>query len=593
MGCSDDGGSFAPAGRYTPGLLDFGEIPTSSVRTMAIEVVSEGGGPLRVVGVTLEGDATKWSFAVDDALTEGLAPGQKANIQVTVTPCPEMPRDPTTCDTGPFSGTLVITDDSAEAGARIELAAVAVLPARASVRCPREDNGLACNRPDATADRCTRLDFGSDWDNASCGLFVDVDAMPRNGATGALEILEARILVRDLDDASGTLVDGTELGFTIDATPFEVPVDGTVRLNLATVLPLRDGTWVGVPAEGGGLRIRTNDPAQPEIAIPIFATSVPPFFSGGTGPFAPEARRQTNTLSARNIGGPAVITSIEIEPAEFTWSSASSPLGPIGRGLDREDVELEITYDPGDTVERSGRLRFFEDANVIAEFVLDVGRTGAVPVCRASMDRLTYSTAGERATATVLLESTGFGDCILEQLDITGPGDVDDFAVEMPACAALPCSPGIRVPTGQTVALTIAYENDDASARDTAQLEITTNDPRNPVELVILDAMDDACLAPTPVIMRTSEDPCVGQPIALSAEASLPGGRSTGATIVTYDWVVRFGEQIVFVPPNTPMTSFTPANDGEVIVGLEIENSCGVRSTAAAIEIIRVAQNCP
>ncbi len=594
LSCSDDGGGFVPYGRYAPGLVDFGEVPTTSVRTMRIDVTSEGGAPLHVIGVSLEGDATKWTYRVDEVLEAGLAPGATASIEVTLAPCPERPNDPTACDTGPISGTLVITDDSPDAGARIELAAIAVLPARANTRCPIEDGGLACNRPDAPVDRCARLDFGSDVDHATCELFVELEAQPRDGATGGLDVVAVELLVRDLDDANGALIDGRDVGITVDMTSFEIALGDRQRLVVATAPTLRAGTWVGVPGEGGGLRILTNDPDQPEIAIPIFATSVAPNFVSATPlEFEAEVGTQTRAFSARNIGGPAVLTAIEIEPAEFGWSSDVDPLGAVGPNLARDTVELDITYDAPDTTPRAGTLRFLEGADVVAEFRITAGPVGAVPVCRVSPQQLDYTTAGDRAVRTVRLESMGFGECVIDTIDITGPGDTDDFSIDVPGCATLPCAPAIRVPAMQFLEIAVAYENDDTSSRDTAQLEIATNDPASPTQLVVLNATDDPCLPPTPIIMRTSEDACVGRPIELTASASLPGGRSTGGTIVDYQWIVRFGEQIVFVPPNAVDTQFTPERNGQVIVGLELENACGAMSTAAATEIIPVAQTCP
>lgn len=588
--CSDDPGTFAPGGQYTPMVLDFGEVPTTSERTMNIEVTSNGGAPLRVLGVTLAGDEAIFSWTVASELTGGLAPGRTATIEVTYTPCADWMADPTACSTGPQAATLIVTDDSGAAERRIELTGVAVQPAEAFVKCPAQPG--MCNQPDIELLQCGALQFTPDDFGGSCELFVEITAGLRAGATGPLEILNANVAVRNIEDTNPLLVTGEEIGLTVlDELPLVIPAGESARLRLlAENLP--PGVWAGIPSAGGGLRLITNDPSNREIAVQITATATPmnlQAFPPGPYVFPAEMGRHEMSIQMQNSGGPGAIAAIEVSSPLLSWSSPDPIIGPI---LPFERRRLDIAVDLPDDMNRSLELRIVTVGQGTLTMRIQIGNQ-APAGCAVTPAELQFTTAGGSATGVVTVSPSGFGDCHLQTIDITSPAGTDDFTVDLAECAALPCTLDRQLVPGTSFDIPIVYANNDLSGNDIAQLEVTTDDPGLPTQLVVLTGNDDVCLPPVPVIMRTNEMACIGMPVEITASASNPGGRSGQmATIVDYRWTVSFGEQVLFVPPNTETTLFTPSQAQGLIVALELENSCGATSSAPATEMVNVAPTC-
>jgi hypothetical protein len=210
---------------------------------------------------------------------------------------------------------------------------------------------------------------------------------------------------------------------------------------------------------------------------------------------------------------------------------------------------------------------------------------------------------------TIVVSNAGFGDLVIGQLDILGPEDardhpsVNDFTIIEPAgCGTLPCNPGITLcpPSNPGCArsetrLVVRYRNDDISSTDLASLVIQSNDPTDPVHRVVLNATDQPCLFPTPIVTVQTPRPCVGQPVTVSAASSNPGGplgMSANLTGFEWSWLFAPPPQPTFSPVDQETTTFVPMRAGVYILGLHVRNSCGARSQSPAREMLNVADTC-
>jgi hypothetical protein len=154
---------------------------------------------------------------------------------------------------------------------------------------------------------------------------------------------------------------------------------------------------------------------------------------------------------------------------------------------------------------------------------------------------------------------------------------IDDFSTDL--------APTEIAPSG-FLEKTITYANNDISADDLAELHVYSNAPATLDYAVLLNAEDDPCLPPTPVITVVTMPPFqANSPIQLNGTMSGPGGpMATPATIVGYrwSWLSTPGPQPAITNPTGGQTSFTATMSGTYIIGLHVENSCGRMSATEA-----------
>lgn len=629
--------TFLPSPLYTPmNVLDLGDVSVDTEKTVGITVLNDGRAAYTIIELVEQFDADdsgKWTIVVDSDLTVGLAPSQTATITVTYRPCPTAwigdevnPDLLEDCPGDPDSGLLSITDNSREGSREITLAAQPVQAPTVKIRCPVAAGGVQCNVDEPNLQECNGILFGAvTAGDTPCDLVIEIENAWRNDKpVGTLQVDGITIEVRNLDadpNAAPT-VDGADVGFNVvdldgnplevsAANPFEVPVpagqtSGKKRFKLRF-----DGTtsgfWGGLPNEGNGLRFFTTAPDRRVISMLINGNGAaanlqctPP--QRDLGP-VPQATTATTSFSCTNSGNAILnVNSMGIESGNPEWQFTTTAGGAPFMVAPQGNFRINVSYTPADGgIDVDKLVIMSNDARNNGRLELDL-RGGAVPRCVVP-DRLVFALPPDSMpplpprTLPLQILSTGFGDCVVERIDILEDNaSKDDFTMDTTICpSGLPCTINRTLPaqTG-SMDIPITYENNDISTTDTVNLHVYTNDPGNPDQIVILEAMDDPCFFPVPIIEVTTMRPCVGQPVMVNADMSQPGGNGMSTTITAYEWKWLFAPppEPEFAPQGMSFTTFIPEKDGVYFLGLDVVNSCGATSQRTATEMINVSATC-
>lgn len=627
---------FLPSPNYTPAtVLDLGDVSVDSEKTVGITVRNDGSAAYNIVELVEQFDADdtgKWTIVVDDAFTTGLSPSQTATITVTYRPCPDAwqgndvnPDLLPDCPGDPDSGVLSITDNSTEGNREITVAAQPVQAPTVTIRCPVTMGGVQCNVDEPNMQVCNGILFGAVTAGGDpCDLIIEIENEWRNDKpVGTLSVDGVTIEVRDLDEdpANAPTIEGEEVGFSIRdldgnpldisaANPLEVPIDaggtsGTRRFKLRFDGGAA-GAWGGLPSEGNGLRFFTSAPDNRVVSMLINGNGAaanlqcsPP--QRDLGPVE-QATTATTSFSCQNSGNAILdVSSIGVESGNpeltLTTDVGAAPfmIQPQGR------FTINVSYTPQDGgIDVETIVIASNDIRNNGRLELDF-RAGAVPRCEVPARLVFALPANEEPpypprTENLTILSTGFGDCVIERIDILEDNSSkDDFTIDLPVCGGqVPCTINETLPPmSGRFDIPITYDNNDISTTDTVNLHVYTNDPGNPDQIVILEAMDDPCFFPIPIIEVETMRPCVGEPVTINADMSMPGGDGMTTTIVGYTW------SWLFAPPPEPQfsqqmstTTFIPERDGVYFLGLDAINSCGAMSQSQATEMINVSADC-
>lgn len=651
--CECETNEFFPGATLTPdSVLSFGEVAVSTEKTLSIQVRSNGSAAYKITQAALkpgQNERSQWRVTPDPLLMIGLTPGKTTTISVTYRPCPEawvgdqvnLEYNFDNCPTNPDAGDLEIVDNSREGNRQINLSGQPVAPPNVTVYCPASGG---CNNPNPQLVECNGMSFGTVLSGETpCDLIIEVRNEWENGRpAGDLSVDRMEVLVKDFNIVTGApILNGADLGFKIldeagapllvdSQNPFVVASDplameGKKRFKLSFTGE-RTGLWRGEAASMTGLRLYTSDPERPIVTAPLTAIGsapnievFPSFVNFGS---VPQGFTKTSTVRISNEGDANLrITEIRIGGGnpEFTIRSSNGNLTNIMLAQ-TEAVQVFISYTPSDTGTDLEKLVIASTDPV--DPVLEVPlRGGAVPAIEVSPSAsLVFPLPGGAPpfpprNECLTIRNVGSGNLIVNQLQITGPaspafpnGDpnhrsVDDFRITTPSnCGTLPCNPALNLCPPNLVGcamssaqVCIEYRNNDISSSDLAVLNISSNDPANPIYNLVLDASDVPCLFPTGAITVSTPRPCVGQPVMVSGASSSPGGPPGGsAIIVDYQWSFLFPPPPVpaLNPNGTAMTSFTPTRGGVYFLGLQVTNDCGGVSQQQAQEMINVADNC-
>lgn len=632
---------FFPSPNYDPAsVLDFGDVSVDTEKTLGISVRNDGNAAYSILALVEDFDADdtgKWTVAIDDALTMGLAPSQTATIAVTYRPCPAAWTGDTltegfmfeNCPGDADSGTLNITDNSSDGSRTLTVAASPVQAPTVKIRCPTRDSGVQCNVDDPDMQACNGILFPAvTAGDTPCDLVIEIENEWRNNkpvSTLSVDGISIEVRNLDLDPASAPTVDGAQAGFAIvdldgnpleisAANPFLVPIEknsgdgtkGTKRFKLRFD-GSSSGNWGGLPGEGNGLRFFTSAPDKRTVNMLINGTGAAANLQCNPtqrdfGPVQ-QATTATTSFACSNSGNAVLnIDSMAIASGnaefQFTTSAGSAPLMVQPQGA----FTINVAYTPVD-----GNIDI-EELHIRSNDIRNDGlyilklRGGATPRCELP-DRLVFALPDDQAppypprTETLTVLSTGFGDCVVERLDILEDNtSKDDFTIDLPVCnGTVPCSVNATLPPQSgSLDIPITYDNTDISTTDTVNLHVYTNDPGNPDQIVILEAMDDPCFFPMPIIEVTTPRPCVGEAVNVNADMSQPGGDGMTTTIIGYTWKWLFAPspQPQFAPQGMSFSNFIPEKDGVYFLGLEMVNSCGAMSQAPATEMINVSASC-
>lgn len=636
VACDEPTVTPTPVGTANPDPLEFGLLSVAQQRTEFIEIENIGNGPLRVSDIRVRvGDPNVFSIGeLPQELRDGLRQGQSSTVAITYTPCPAAV-DPATgernldalpgCTVGLQTATVDVIDNSADGGFEFDVTGDAARPPNPSIRCDPNPGRVSCgSQPDSS---CNILSFSTiDAAEGVCDRFVSV----RNSRTeqgedvAPLEITGSSLLLLKNNSQP---VDGSEVVFELlDADtlmppqfPFRVeasaagPGEKTFILRLD---PQENGSYNGTRQENG-LVFFTNNPVQPEQRVSVLAEVAAPEVSitsqGFEFPCGSNVRfrdvtsgeMESQTFSIQNVSAAQVRQlCAELETGDTEFSLA--PAEPERCGVDLEAsvgfIDVVVTYAPTDDEEDSDRLLVtFEGQAEACALNLAGGQTPEIDVSPRSLQFT--SSGGQEECRDLTVTNVGDATLVVDRLKFepvdAEQGLSDDFRIAVDGCADTPtdCTTRIEVAPsdpdstdpGDSAAITICYENDDASFQDQVNLDIYSNDPfRSPLR-VSQSATDRPCLPPSIVVDLDPPNPRVGRPVALDLNASVPGGPGgTDAEITRCSFEIRRGDRNGTFNPN-PLeappgsgasleTVFTPASARFHEIGITCTNTCGAES---------------
>ncbi len=630
--------SFEARGVYEPEVLAFDAVNVAEQRVERITVRSTGSAGLQVVSAEVL-DSDKFTVVVADDLLEGLAPGQTSTITVTYRPCPaawsgNRPTegyDLSTCPGAFDSAELVITDTTEQQTRSIPLSGQPVQPPNSALRCVVGRG--RCNQPDAQrSDNCATLAFDDvRAGDEPCDLYVEVVNANRTVnanevRVGPLRIDTAAISVVNSETGGMQAIPGPNAGFSLlaeDGSPLRLPIEIPVadgESEGSALLRVRfDGTvagnFSGALSDMRGLRIGSNDPDNPTRYVTVLAAGTAPEIqvidrrsnSSGLVDFGPVAqgRSATATIAITNQGN----TELNISQAglrgagnpEFQFQTADGrPLaGRTIQPFASEEVLVYVRYTPADDLPDREFYDIESDDPNNNPFVVEI-RGGPQPgLCPppSVVEWPIDETTGPR-TRVLQLASCGSGRLNLLGLRVENadnPSSLQDFRVDLPQCATLPCSLDVSLcpaidpdceidgqRPGTTFDIPLIYENQDLSRTDFANLVIRTSDPRFEEALVLLRAEDNPCFPPTVSVDVQTMSPCASNPVQVRVVGDPGGPIGMPATLTECRWETLFGggPNVVYSPNGDAAacvnTSFTPTEGGNMIILLsKVCNDCG------------------
>jgi hypothetical protein len=580
----------------------------------------------------------------------GLAPSQSSTITVLYRPCPAvwagdmlMPNPMLqSCSGGADTVVLHIIDNTRKMGIDVTLSGQGAQAPSLELGCPMWMGGaVACNNTMPTFQMpCVTLEFGMvNAGGTPCDMTLEIRNNQRmNKATGPLNIERIEILASEIDEMitkDGTMVgfsflneDGTALNLdpahplTIEIPPgqaqgskrIKVRYDGSVACT--TMQQSCSGIWHGEADKMTGFRIYSDDPDHRPFEVwSIDGTATAPHIdvtpSAVNFGNVAQGASKTATLTVVNSGNADLhITQLKFmnDTAMATFKvshMAGMPSMPFQQFTVPMSsmTSLYVTYAPTASGNAADKLLIGSDDTSQPVFPVAVAGGAEPRLVVNPSDELTFPTtqSGMPVSETVQIRNVGFADLTIMQLDIQGvPGSKEDFTIN--GCSSYPCMPATTLCspsapgcTNSSKTFTLVYQNHDISTTDYAQLVVSTNDPNDPMHIIVLKADDVPCFYPTPIIDVKTMAPHCNMPVMLDGTNSQPGGSPMmPATISGYTWSIVFSAEPnppTFNPQGAAMTQFTPTTGGVYIVGLDVVNSCNAQSQNQQQEMVTV--QCP
>ena len=411
----------------TPLLVDFGQVDVGLAQTELVTVSNVGGADLDVTGLSLSG-AAEFSYSAAN-LPGTLTPGAQELVEVTYTPVDDL------ADTGTLT---VASADPDEATVDVAL------------------QGEATPEPDIDVDPWT-VDFGD----------VTVDDTVID-TVSVLNVGDADLLIYgcSYNGAPNLWVSSCPQGAVIlpgGSEPMEVTFHPDAELSYAGLVDITstdpDEPVVTVELLGGG--------AAPDIDL------VPTALDFGNVPV-----NGSLTLDAEiwNVGAGDLELGVLVQygSAEFVMD-----VDPSGEILGPGDVTtVTVTYWPVDLQADNGQIQI--PSNDPDEAVVTLSLLGEYdPVADIDVDPLQIDFGvqdmGTTSQDQVTVTNVGSGDLSVDLPTLTGSTDFSITANSFPVTL----SPGVS----RTIHVT--YGPSDMVA-DSAQIEITSDDPDEPLVIVEL-----------------------------------------------------------------------------------------------------------
>lgn len=576
-------------------------------------------------------------------LINGVSPGVTSSITVTYRPCPaawngnilKAGFDYSTCPSAPDQVELQLIDNSREANHKIVISGQPAASPDISIAC-MQGGGHCGDMASMLNTPCTFLVFGNvTAGGTACELVVEVRNSRRQGKpTGelALERIDLRLTSTEPGNEN-QIFRGEDNGFTVldedrmpVSYPILVPIPQGANVGSKKLIVRFDGTgpgqWVGTMTSSTGARFYHNDPTPtkaPFVTVGVSGYGASPTIQVyppniNFGPVE-QGRTKTATLTITNAGSSDLnITDWRMDmdatnqKFRITSDKGNPPITVPPYNMNQ--FKVFVSYTPPAAGQDIDTVKIGSNDLKTPTLLIPVSG-GALPRIRVDpVDTVVFELPSPRPpppipprSKTFRVTNVGYGDLVIQSLNLLGPGgdpastSIDDFSIA--GCSAWPCTqsitlcppsdPACRTPSHE---FTVTYANNDNSELDLAELTIGSTDPSNPNYLLTLQAEDNPCFAPSPIITVETQNP--KENVEICANASMSGAGGMAGTMLTgFHWEFLFASSQptpALNPPDQNRVCFTPTLAGVHILSLNVTNSCGAMGSSPATEVINVAQ---
>lgn len=613
--------------------VDFGQVSTADQVTQFVEIRNIGTALLNVTQVvSTNPEVFRVQSPLPATVLDGIPPTQSATVAVTYRPCPAVFNADGTrdldalpgCAVGDQSATLDVLDNSAEGGFALQVFGTAVRPPQPNIRCSAVNGAEGgCGETSANFADCGTLgvrfgslDFTTYNEQNPCDMYVRIQneytdagepVAPLRIFGNRLSVLRDDVFPVEPNEVSLELLrpDGSPPQFplTIEAEGPGLPGEEDFILRM---VPRTEGNYTGTPSSGNGLTFSTNNPTEPEQAVPVAANVTAPRLAvtfggaelqcGANLPFRGVAQNEsrTETVSLFNEGTANLENvSVFLDPDDDEFSIAPAGGGSLDGAtiLVGNILDVEVTYSNMDGEPDVAGIVVRGDGVNDCNLNLAGGQTPQISAIPSNLQFT--STGGMEECRTVEVTNDGDADLVISNLRLEGTNPdeptPDDFNLSDCAEGETECGVDFTVEPDGTASIEVCYNNDDSSFQDSGNLIIGSNDPFRSEIRVSLSASDRPCLAPA---LNFTLDPAMNQSendnIIIDMGSSFAGGPAGGDAVITLcEFTIRRGNRTGSFNPN-PVTSddgtslistFSPGGPGATAIEVVCTNSCGASSS--------------
>lgn len=423
-----------------PQALDFREVVVGRDSLLSIQLINQGGATLTVSDTAISGvNADQFQLLEIPALPFTIPP-DGGSLELTMRFAPLSP--------GPkFASLDIFSDDPDENPLQVSLTGIGT------------QAGIAVLPPAA--------DFGNVRVNTVAGLSLEI-----------INTGTATLVVND------TAISGPDAGeFRLAAfppLPLLVPPGSEPITFLVEFHPQSLGDRSAV------LQLASNDPNFPTLSVAlsgrgeepdIFAE--PPALNFGEVIVGEDSLL---TLSLANSGGVPLTVSaaefIDLVPGRFSF--AIPPAFPlvIAPG---DSSSLSVGFTPQEEGPADARIEFLNDDPDEQPFVVELSGTGVLPKIVVTTDSLDFGVVAleQQFVATFEIANTGSGRLRITNI-LRGGANPEQFALLSPQVFP------VDIPVnGEALTVRVAFRP-DSIGRQSANLQVLSNDPNSPNKLVQL-----------------------------------------------------------------------------------------------------------
>ena len=325
-------------------------------------------------------------------------------------------------------------------------------------------------------------------------------------------------------------------------TPIELAPDASYELQL------RYTPTASAEESGGQVVIKSNDPDNSEHIVEVVTQKEGPEIAvtpsnnqGLNFGHVADGEQASLEVSVTNVGAlPLHIEDIVINASsEFELELDPKVSFPFTIVDSETTLTFSVSYSPSAVGEDTGQLRIFSDDARTPEYVLELSANSSTPCLRLSESELEFSPAvaiGDVRQHVIEVESCGGVPLELGGIERIS-GDATEIFIDEPEALE-----GLVVAAGESAFFNVYYAPIDEGV-DTAEFELSSNDPLNPQAALVVIGSGTANQCPTAVISGgVLGGPIQGQEVAAVPLETLivdgTGSYDIESSISEYRWSV-------------------------------------------------------